>query len=594
MGNFVSRAMSLRGRLVMLVCLATLPAILFAFYIADNERSAAFERMEEDSRHIVSLISREHFYQIAGAKQLLHWLAGRPATVTNNSDLLSDSSLLPALLAGYPQLANIAVLTPEGDVISSAYPLSGPINMHDYDAIRRALQSHDIEVGVYTMGPIVKRPLLHLAYAVRSATGAVRQVVFVAIDLDWLGRLMGLVELPTEHNLLIADRNGRVLASSARPSSAAVAVGRQIPELAETARGQENMITARIDGLVQPFAVAPMEGLPGVLIASGLPYGPIYQKANRIFYRAIGGLSLLTLLTVLSVMLFEEVALIRYLRGLSLAMYRFGKGDFSARAPVSLGKGELQDMARTFNDMATGLAARHRDLEEAHHRLDLLARHLQVARESEAQRISRDLHDEAGQVLTSLKMDLADLQKKCRQCSQSPVRGNTIEADTDVMKGKIDHMIAFIRRLSSALRPPVLDKMGLAAAMELLVAEVEKNSELAVELELTEMSRPLEWLVSTTLYRIAQEALTNIVRHAEASLAHIDLRSGDKGVTLVIRDNGKGFAVQADHGLGIIGMRERANLVGGSFSIESIADSGTVIIVTIPYASGVHDQDIPG
>lgn len=578
----------------MLVCLATLPAILFAFYIADNERAAALQRMEEDSRHIVSLISREHFYQIAGAKQLLHWLAERLATSKDGSGLLEDSSFLSALLAGYPQLANIAVLTPEGDVTGSAHPLPGPVNMHNYDAIRRALQSHDIEVGVYTMGPIVKRPILHLAYAVRSATGAVRHLVFVAIDLDWLGRLTGLVELPTEHILLITDRDGRVLAGSARQSSAAVAVGRRIPELAESTRRQESMIAARIDGGVQPFAVAPMEGLPGVLVASGLPYEPIYRKANRIFYRAIGSLSLLTLVTVLSVMLFEEVALLRYLRGLSLAMYRFGKGDFSARAPVSLGKGELQDMARTFNDMATVLAARHRELEEARHRLDLLARHLQVARESEAQRIARDLHDEAGQVLTSLKMDLADLQKKCRQCSQSPTTGDTIRADTETMKGKIDHMVAFIRRLSSALRPPVLDKMGLPAAMELLAAEIEKNSELAVELEITKMSRSLDWLVSTALYRIAQEALTNIVRHAEASLAHIDLRGGNEGVTLVISDNGKGLAGQADHGLGIIGMRERANLVGGSFSIESIADGGTVIAVTIPYESGVHDQDLPG
>jgi signal transduction histidine kinase len=589
MRNFVSRAVSLRGRLVMLVCLATVPAILFAFYIADNERTAALQRMQEDSRHIVSLISREHFYQIAGAKQLLHWLAARLATTTSGSDLSSDAGLLPALLAGYPQLANIAVLTPEGDVTGSAHPLPGPVNMHNYDAIRRSLQSRDIEAGVYAMGPIVKRPILHLAYAVRFATGAVRHVVFVAIDLEWLGHLTGRVELPMEHILLVADRDGRVLAGSARPSSAAVAVGERIPELSESARRQQSMITARIDGRVQPFAVAPMEGLPGVLVASGLPYEPVYQKANRIFYRSIGGLSLLTLLTVLSVMLFEEVALIRYLRGLSLAMHRFGKGDFSARAPTSLGKGELQDMARTFNNMAAGLAARHRELEEARQRLDTLARHLQVARESEAQRIARDLHDEAGQVLTSLKMDIADLQKKCQLCRQSAATTDTIATDTEAMKGKVDQMIAFIRRLSSALRPPVLDKMGLPAAMQLLAAEVEKNSELAIELEINEMSRPLHWLVSTTLYRIAQEALTNIRRHAQANLAHVDLRGGKDGVTLVIRDNGKGLAGQVDHGLGIIGMRERAHLVGGDFSIESTADGGTIITVTIPYESGMHD-----
>lgn len=148
----------------MLVCLATLPAILFAFYIADNERTAVLTRMEEDAHHIVSLISREHFYQMNGAESLLHWLADRLAREQDDIIVKEDSALLPALLAGYPQLANIAILTPEGDVVGSAHPLPAPLNMHDYSAIRRALSSSEIETGAYIIGPIVKRPILHLAY----------------------------------------------------------------------------------------------------------------------------------------------------------------------------------------------------------------------------------------------------------------------------------------------------------------------------------------------------------------------------------------------------------------------------------------------
>lgn len=149
MGKVFSLALSLRGRLVMLVCLATLPAILFAFYIADNERAAALARMEEDAHHIVSLISREHFYQMTGAKSLLRWLADRLAEEQDDIIAAKDSALLPALLSGYPQLANIAILTPEGDVISSAHPLPAPLNMHDYAAIQRALSSQEIETGAY-------------------------------------------------------------------------------------------------------------------------------------------------------------------------------------------------------------------------------------------------------------------------------------------------------------------------------------------------------------------------------------------------------------------------------------------------------------
>ncbi len=568
----------------MLVCLATLPAILFAFYIADNERAAALARMEEDAHHIVSLISREHFYQMVGGKSLLRWLADRLAEEQDDTIAAKDSALLPALLAGYPQLANIAILTPDGNVIGSAYPLPAPLNMHDYAAIQRALTSREIETGAYVIGPIVKRPILHLSYAVRNAQGAVRRIVFVAIDLEWLGHLTAQVELPTAHILAIADRDGRVLASSAKPAEATFPLGAQIPELAEGRRQGQDMIKTMIGGKVQTFAIAPMEGFPGVVIASGLPYDQIARNANRVFYRLVGLLSLLTLCTVFSVMLFEEVALIRYWRALSRGLRRFGQGDFSARIGVPLGKGELQEMARTFNAMAEALTARHRELREAHDRLDMLTRHLQIARESEALRIARDLHDEAGQVLTSLKIDLAGLQRKCAQCARTGSASGTVEAETAAMSTKIDNMVGFIRRISSELRPPVLDKMGLPAAIERLAREVESNSTLAVEVDIAGMGEPVDWLVSTALYRIAQEALTNVARHAQASLVRIDLHREMENIVLVIHDNGKGIDTRDSRRetLGIIGMRERAHLVGGTFSIDGSSDNGTSIAVRIP------------
>lgn len=594
MKKLLSLTMSLRGRMVMLVCLATLPAVLFTFYIANNERLAVLQRMEEDAHHIISLISREHFYQMAGAKSLLHWLADRIAEENlGDVDGIKDSALLPSLLAGYPQLANIAVLAPSGDVISSARPLpSGSVNMRDYDAIRRALQSHDIETGVYIIGPIVKKPILHLAYAIRNAQDIVHRIAFVAIDLEWLGRLTDQVELPAEHILLIVDRDGRVLASSAKSSAAAIQVGMQIPEFAEGQRQEKTMIKARVGGVTQSFAVAPMEGLPGVLVVSGLSYDQIYVKANNVFYRMMGILLLYTLCTMLFVIFFEEFVLIRYLRALSSTFMRFGQGDFSARAAVPFGQGELQEMARTFNSMAETLMVRHGELKEAHDRLNMLTRHLQVAREEEAQRISRDLHDEAGQVLTSLKMDLAGLQKKCRQCQAMGATGDTIKSDIDIMGGKIDHIVNFIRRISSDLRPPILDKMGLSDALERLAGDVEKNSDLAVETEISALRQPVDWLAATALYRIAQEALTNAVRHAKASLVQIHLRDTGTALVLIIKDDGTGIdpSQGKKETLGIIGMRERASLVGGSFSIEGELGKGTAITVEIPYETNKKED----
>lgn len=589
MGKVFYVALSLRSRLVVLVCLATLPAILFTFYIANNERNAALVRMEDDGRHIVSLISREHYYQLSGAKRLLDWLATH---ITDTASVLTDASFLPALLAGFPQLANIAVVSPQGDVISSAYPLPGNINMHGYEAIRRSLQSHEIEAGTYVIGPIVKRPILHLAYAVRDANDRVLYILFVAIDLKWLNHLTEQTQFPADHILLIFDREGRILASSTGSSSDTIPIGTLIPEFAQEQKDARPIIPVILGGVPQMLAVAPMKGLPGVVIGSGLPYKQLYQKANGVFFRLMGWLSLLTLCTVFFVLFLEEVALIRHLKGLSAAMRRFGQGNFSSRAVAPLGHGELQEMVNAFNTMAETLAIGHRELQDAHDKLGLLARHLQVARESEGKRIARDLHDEVGQVLTSLKMDLSGLQKKCQQCSAVNAARGTIQDDIKEMSGKIDTTVDFIRQISSDLRPPMLDQMGLPIAIEKLAEDVERSSSLAIEVEIAETDLSLSWLISTALYRVVQESLTNIVRHAQASLAQISLSSTEEDIMLVIRDNGAGFNIQdsRDEALGIIGMRERIHLIGGSFFIESVIGTGTTITVKIPRKAGIEDS----
>ncbi len=582
--KFLSVALTLRGRLAFLICLATLPAILFTFYIAHNERSVALQRMEVDAHHVVNMISREHLYQMAGAKSLLRWLTDTLAKEEAKTPI-SDPNFLSALLAGYPQLANIAILSPYGNVINSAYPLRAPINMHDYSAVQRAADSHEIEVGTYVIGPIVKRPLLHLAYAIRNAQNNVRWIVFVAIDLEWLKKLTDRVELPTEHTLLIVDRDGRVLASSSVPDDPHYAIGQQIPELTESTQQKHSTIVAHIGEESRSFVTAPMEELPGVLVATALPVEQIYQRANHIFYRTLGWLSFLTLCTGISVLFIQEVTLLRSLRALSTASQRFGMGDYTARVSIPNDYGELKDMANAFNVMADTLTKRHGELTEAHRRLDRLTRHLQVARESEAQRIARDLHDEVGQVLTSIKMDLASFQQKCTHKDISSTVDKIINDNISAMQGKIDGIVEFIRQIASDLRPPVLDRMGLAAAIGLLARKQEQNSDIMIEVNIDQKEEPSDWLVSTTIYRIAQEALTNITRHAAAAEVHIDLHKTDDETVLIIRDDGKGIAVadEQKETLGIIGMRERARLVGGTFFIESKPGKGTVIKVTIPH-----------
>lgn len=579
----------------MLVLLATLPAILFTFYIANNERNAALQRMEEDARHMIKLVSREHFYQVSGAKTLLLWLAGRLSL----NRYAEDPEFLAALLAGYPQLANIAVLSGEGNVLSSAFPLPVSLNMQGYDAVQRALLSSDIETGAYVIGPIVKKPIFHLAYAVRNAAGDVRRVIFVAVDLGWLNRLTNILEFETDYLFLTVDREGRVLSASAQPSEAAVFPGTLIPELSEQARKGKDTVTVTVADGKQPLVLADMEGLHGITAGFGIPYKYIYRKADRVFYRLIGWLSLFTAFTVVLVLLFEEVVLIRYLRGLSTSMRRFGKGAFKARAAVPRGHGELQEMARTFNNMAETLAARHEELQQANDLLDSLTRRLHTAREEEAKRIARDLHDEVGQILTSLKIDVSAFKKICQSCVLKDRSQESLQESISAICAKIDGSVDFIRRIASQLRPPVLDKVGLVAAVKILAAETEKNDGPAVEVNAEEKcAEKLSWIAATALYRIVQEALTNIVRYAGAELVEICLFSENETTVLTIRDDGRGFDMRNPQRetLGIAGMRERAHLVGGTFLIDSRPGKGTSISVSVPYscAKGEDDENTSG
>lgn len=144
--------------------------------------------------------------------------------------------------------------------------------------------------------------------------------------------------------------------------------------------------------------------------------------------------------------------------------------------------------------------------------------------------------------------------------------------------------MTFIRRLAADLRPPVLDHMGLASAIDILARNLEDSADLVIDVEATLPAEPANWMVSTTLYRIIQEALTNVSRHARATEVHIRLRLAGDSYILEVEDNGVGFEAdkRENSTLGLLGMRERARLVGGDFRLKSVVGQGTLIRVAIP------------
>lgn len=210
-----------------------------------------------------------------------------------------------------------------------------------------------------------------------------------------------------------------------------------------------------------------------------------------------------------------------------------------------------------------------------------LTAHLEQVREDERTRIAREVHDELGQQLTGLKMDASWLSKKIGK------EQTVIHEKLSEMMSLMDHTIKTIRRISTDLRPGILDDLGLVAALEWQSAEFEEQYEIACVFKSEVGDLQTERQLATTVFRIYQEALTNVVRHAQASQVVSIFQRTETHLILTVQDNGQGFnekQVKSKGTLGLIGMRERAFMVGAELSIMSKKGTGTMVTLQIPLA----------
>lgn len=212
--------------------------------------------------------------------------------------------------------------------------------------------------------------------------------------------------------------------------------------------------------------------------------------------------------------------------------------------------------------------------------------HLEAVREGERIRIAREIHDELGQLLSVLKLDLDGIERRyCQSVSQpSEDMVRRLAAMREYMK----QGITAVHRISSELRPGVLDHLGIAAAISWQVDEFRWRTGIACETRGLPEHLPLDAQQSTGVFRILQEILTNIVRHAQATLVTLEIKMEGGWFTLRVADNGKGFdwASLADpQALGLLGMRERALLLRGGIDFDSYPGKGTAVTLRVPAAS---------
>jgi PAS domain S-box len=238
---------------------------------------------------------------------------------------------------------------------------------------------------------------------------------------------------------------------------------------------------------------------------------------------------------------------------------------------------------KVFFHMITDITSR-KEAEElvktSREQLRKLSQHLEFVREEERTKLAREIHDELGQLLTALKIDVSWMAKRF------PKAEGLLVEKTKTVNELIDEAIQTVKRVSSELRPGVLDHLGLAAAIEWQAQELGKRTEIRFDFKPSAKEIVLDRDRSTTIFRICQEVLTNVVRHANASKVKITLDEEPGRIVMKISDNGKGIREEQlsdPKSFGLIGMRERALSWGGDVTIKGSPGKGTVVMVSIPF-----------
>ncbi len=258
------------------------------------------------------------------------------------------------------------------------------------------------------------------------------------------------------------------------------------------------------------------------------------------------------------------------------------EGDLSARASPLSSDPQLARLVDTFNGTLD-------ELERGQDRLRELTTQVIEAQEAERQRIARELHDDTAQILFAQLLRVSALKASPHEA----VRTTAESLETLTVEA-----IEGVRRLALELRPPALDDLGVREALGDLAQRFSENSGVEVELVVTGSRDRLAPEAELVLYRVAQEAMTNVVKHAKASSARITLARWPDRVDLTVDDNGTGFDPSVDRprdstglGLGLFGMEERVLLVGGSLAIRTLAPTGTRVAVSLPLA--IHEPVRP-
>jgi signal transduction histidine kinase len=577
-------------RLYLLVLAAFIPVCALIFYTAEEQKRIEVRGILNNAIHFANSAANEEHQQL----EAIHNLLSALSEFLLLTDVQSDKarSFFTNLLKQSKGYVDFGALATDGRFLSSARgisPIKGPIQPEWFV---RCIKEKQFTMGKYKVEFITHEPVLYFALPVLNKHNQMVAVVFAAINLNWINQSIykSFAELPKGSTLIQIDDSGGILTYDPHFHTWTESV-KFDQSIVQWILKKETGVRKSIggDGVARIYAFT---SVPSPLkarrlyISLEIPQKIAFAASERVFIRNIILLGFFAVLAVFMVWWASDVLVLRRINTIVQASQKLAKGNFSTRIGLIRGNDELSHLARVFNDMAAALELREvRDqeakeaLRRSRKQLRDLASYLQDVREQERTRIAREIHDDFGQSLTILKIDLSWLKKHIVQ--DLPQVQNKI----DSMFKVIDASLQTLHTVSSELRPVILDDFGLESAIEWQAEEFQNRTGVKCRVDSSIANLDLTKEQSTAVFRIFQETLTNIMRHSGATEVDVRLEMNKDTLILEVADNGRGITeaeIDNSQSFGLLGIRERLYPWNGQVDFIGHPNKGTRVIVRVP------------
>ena len=569
LGAIPGSRLSVRTHVVGLILVIVAPLLAFSALLvlrsAANEQDFMAATVRERSREAAATLDHE----LGSLRTRLFMLAASHGLQTGDLSAFRAE----AIAAVQPDGMSLVLADPSGQEVvnTRAAPDVALPRTSDLDAIQRAARSRLPDVSALTRDAVTGELFIAINVPV-FRDGHLIYVLSLNI-MPILPRLLQDLNLPSAWLVNIADREGYTIARSFDAKKFVGQMGR--PE-----------ILARLHTADEgSFSVVSREGIPlynafahvkfsGWIISVAIPSDVLLAPVKRSMWILIlAGASALTLALMLGVLIGRRIA--------SAITALVGYAD-------TVGRGECigphQTGIKETDAVVASLCQASEHLRQSAQERAVLLDRTVTAQEAERKRISRELHDSLGQYLTALRLGFAEIEPLC---SANPAARDGL-AKLKQLSGEIGREL---NRIAWELRPRALDDLGLQRAVTQYLEEWADRSGLHIDLEINLGDRRLPHVIETAVFRVLQEAITNVVKHSGGDHVGVVLDADDKEIRLIVEDNGRGFgtaqrpedlALGIGH-LGLLGLRERLALAGGSLEVESSAQDGTTVYARIPF-----------